>query len=145
MQTQKFSETLKDLLDEKNFTNKQFSKLVGISEACLSLYIKNYYPPSVKHLVIIAEYFNCSTDFLLGREPYNDNLSFKPCPPFSERICALETFMGFKPKDFYTCPDIAKSSYFSWKKGERQPALDNVLALAEICKRRVDFILGRES
>lgn len=145
MHAQTFSETLKDLLEENNLNNKQFSKAVGISEPCLSLYIKYNNPPSVKHLVMIADYFHCSTDFLLGREPFKENLTFRTCPPFSERIHALENFMKYSPKDFYSLPDISKSSYFSWKSGKRQPSLENVLALADICKRRVDYILGRES
>ncbi|MCM1545948.1 MAG: helix-turn-helix domain-containing protein [Clostridiales bacterium] len=143
--TQKFSETLKELLDERGLNNKQFSKLVGISEACISLYIKNNNVPSVSHLIKIAEYFQCSTDFLLGREQFKENLSFNVCPSFGEQVCFLEKYMNFTPKDFYSRERISKSSYFDWKYNKRKPTLDSVIALAEICERRVDFILGRES
>lgn len=142
---QSFGEILKELLEENNLINKQFSEISGISEACLTLYIKHGTTPSVKHLIKIADYFKCSTDFLLGKEEYKERLIFKPCPPFKERIIFLENYMNYKPKDFYSKDGIYKSRYFDWKSGKRQPALDNVITLATICKCRVDFILGRES
>lgn len=142
---QNFGEILKELLEENNLSNKQFSELTGINEGCLSLYIKHGKTPSVKHLITIADYFKCSTDFLLGKEEYKDNLVFKPCPPFEERIIFLENYMNYKPKDFYSKDGISKSGYFDWKGGKRQPLLDNIITLAVICNCRVDFILGRES
>ncbi len=142
---QSFSEILKELLEEHGLSNKDFSEITGICEACLTLYIKHGTSPSVKHLITIADYFKCSTDFLLGKEEYKENLVFKQCPPFNERILFLENYMNYKPKNFYTKDGISKSGYFDWKGGKRQPALDNVIALANICKCRVDFILGRES
>lgn len=142
---QNFGEILKELLEENNLSNKQFSKITGISEACLTLYIKHGTMPSVEHLIKIADYFQCSTDFLLGNEEYKEDLKFKPCLPFNERIVFLENYMTYKPKNFYLKEGISKSSYFDWKNGKRKPSLNNVLALAKICKQSVDFILGRES
>lgn len=140
-----FKETLEELLIINGYDQKTFAEKLQISDSCITNYIHNGTNPSVEHLVIIAEFFKCSTDFLLGREELNDKLSFKKCPPFAERMRDLPKYFNCNVKEFYTKAKIARSSYFRWKKGERYPSLDNVIRIADAFDCRVDFILGRES
>ncbi len=140
----KFSERLDDLIKDSKLNKKTLAKNVGINATCISHYILNKRFPTVESLIKLADYFQCSTDFLLGLEEEISNLTFKKCPPFSEQIKILKRECGYLAKDFYDNDKIAKSTYYNWLNG-KQPTVDNIIRLAELLDKRVDFILGRES
>ena len=140
-----FSERLSGLMFERNLTRKGLAQALQISAACLTHYLQDKHVPTVGTLVLIADYFQRSTDFLLGREEENTSLSFHPCPPFSEQIARLKKVFGCSSYEIYTKAGISKSCYYDWKSAIRQPSLENVTRLADYFGRRVDFILGRES
>ena len=139
-----FGERLEELIIEQNMDKKTFANKVGINATCISHFILGKHAPTVASLVKIADYFNCSTDFLLGREEENRNLTFKKCPPFCEQLLFLKEKFNYRPDDIYTDTEIAKTSYYNWLDG-KQPTLDNIIRLANLFDCRVDFILGRES
>ena len=139
-----FSELLAELIYEQKMDKKTFANTVGINATCISHYILGKHIPTVEHLIQIADYFNCSTDFLLGREEENHNLAFKKCPPFSKQLIFLKQTFNRKPSEIYGGTEIAKTSYYNWLRG-KQPSLDNIISLATLFDCRIDFVLGRES
>ena len=139
-----FGERLSELIFEQKLNGKEFAKITGIKESCISFYLQGKSMPTVVSLVKMADYFNCSTDFLLGREEENKSVKFKPCPPFSEQLLFLKSHFKCSAYKIYHNTNIAKSSYYEWLSGERQPLLDNIIKLAELFDCSVDFILGRE-
>lgn len=140
-----FVERLDWLINEQGLSQKIFAEKAGISESCISQYLKDKHIPTVENLIKIADYFHCSTDFLLGKEEEYDNLTFRKCPPFSERIVFLKNEFGGTVKKFLGNSKVVRASYFNWASGKRVPSLDNILCLAKNLKCRVDYILGRES
>lgn len=62
-----FGQKLQQLRNDKELTQMQLSKILGIKRALLSNYERGATLPSVRNLIKIADYFNVSTDFLLGR------------------------------------------------------------------------------
>lgn len=139
------SEILDELIQENNLERKAFAEHIGISESRITDYIRNGKFPTVENIIKIADYFHCSTDFLLGREEQHDNLTFKICPPFRQQIVFLKNEFGGKVSKFVEKAKIVRSSYFNWASGKYIPSLDNVICLANNLDRRVDYILGRES
>ena len=139
----KFGETLLELMTDHNLNRKMLAKNVGINATCISHYILGKRIPTVASLIKFADYFRRSTDFLLGLEEENENLTFKKCPPFCEQIKILEKAFS-SAKEFYETAEIAKSTYYNWLNG-KQPTLDNILHLAKVLDKRVDYILGREN
>lgn len=140
-----FAEKLKELMfDNGEMTAKALAAELGLPPPTITRYRKAHNLPSVKNLVLIADYFNCSTDYLLGKEPENKNLTFKACPPFSERIVFLAKNFRKNFYAFYREAKIPESTFFEWKNGESVPTLDSVIKLAEYLDCRIDFILGRE-
>lgn len=140
-----FAERLNGLIFEHDLNGKTFAAEVNISASCISEYLQGIHLPTLAKLLKMADYFNCSTDFLLGREEENPALTFKPCPPFSEQLEFLKEHFNCSAYHIYHNTDISKSGYYEWKSGKRQPTLENVVRLAELFECRVDFILGRES
>ena len=108
-----FVERLDWLIKERESNQKEFAKKAGISESCISQYLTGRHIPTVENLVKIADYFHCSTDYLLGKEEENLHLIFKTCPPFKERIVYLKKLFGNNVDKFVEKAKIARSSYFN--------------------------------
>ncbi len=63
-----FSQTFKALLAERKVTRYRLNKDTKISINCLDSWYNGKSIPSVENAVILARYFDCSLDELLGRE-----------------------------------------------------------------------------
>ena len=61
-----FSSRLKELIDSQGANGKTIAPEIGISEAAVSRYLRMLRIPDVNSIIKIAEYFNVSTDWLLG-------------------------------------------------------------------------------
>ncbi len=74
------------LRKEKNLSQKQVSAELGISQALLSHYEKGIRECGLDFVVKVAEYYNVSCDFLLGRTPERSGatLSFEDIPDAEE-------------------------------------------------------------
>lgn len=68
---------IKQLLDKRGLNQTQFSKILNVSESTISLYISGKHQPDYETLFRIADYFEVSIDYLLGR---ND------VPPFIKQV-----------------------------------------------------------
>lgn len=65
-----FSDNLKQLRKERNLTQNDIAKILNISRQAYSKYEKGLSEPSLNSLVKLANYFDISTDTLLGRKLY---------------------------------------------------------------------------
>ena len=141
----KLSDRLTDVFSDSQLSLKTLAQKINISASCLTYYSKGERVPTIESHVKIADYFNCSTDYLLGREEDNRSLTFEPCPPFCERLAFLKKHFGCTAYQIYHNSKISKSGYYEWLRGEHVPSLDNIVNLADAFGCRVDFVLGRES
>lgn len=141
----KLNETLSDLISDSELNLKETADKIGICASGLTYYLKGEREPSVETIVKIADYYNRSVDFLLGRENEKQNLTFKPCPPFSEQLKFLKKHFNCSSYRFYNGTKISKSAYYALRRGAQKPTLETIINLADEFDCRVDFILGRES
>ncbi len=63
-----FAERLKELIDEKYNTVKDFSKEIQIPYTTISNWLQLKRVPSIVYLRVVCDFFNVSSDYLLGRE-----------------------------------------------------------------------------
>ncbi len=63
-----FYERLKELRNEKKITQTELSKLTNLSTGCIGMLETGKREPTGKTLVILADFFGCSVDYLIGRE-----------------------------------------------------------------------------
>jgi transcriptional regulator with XRE-family HTH domain len=66
-----FKEVFSDLLDENNLNMKQFAEKSGIPYTTVVGWLKLGRLPDYTALLKISDFFNCSLDYLMGRQ---DNL-----------------------------------------------------------------------
>ncbi|MDD4565028.1 MAG: helix-turn-helix transcriptional regulator [Eubacteriales bacterium] len=67
-----FSQRFHDILLDNNTTAKILADEIEVSEGILSGYRRNLNAPSISKLKKIADYFGCSTDYLLGKDEYQE-------------------------------------------------------------------------
>lgn len=59
---------LKDLRMQRNLTQSDIAKILGVSSRAIGLYENGERDIPTDFLVKLAKYFNCSTDYILGIE-----------------------------------------------------------------------------
>ncbi len=144
----KFAETLDELIFEQNTKAKLDAKTLaenlGVRGSTITRYLREERVPTLKNLVLLADYFNCTTDYLLGRENENFYHAFKRCPPFHEQFCFILEYYSYSPFQFSKEAKIHQSRVYAWKTGKRIPSLDNIIKIADFFQCSVDFVIGRE-
>lgn len=63
----KLNERIKELRKNNNLTQKQLAAILGITEVSEQRYEYGTVTPTVENLILLADYFNISVDYLLGR------------------------------------------------------------------------------
>lgn len=140
-----FSHNLKDLCQEFNLNIKQLAKLVNIQDSLLYKYINEKSTPSIDNLIKIANFFDCTLDYLAGLDTeikafqftknYDKSLFFKR---YSEMLAqnnisnhALSKELGFSPAELK-----------HWKSG-RIPYLETLIKIANYFGISIDYLVGR--
>ncbi|MDE6474550.1 MAG: helix-turn-helix domain-containing protein [Clostridia bacterium] len=139
----KFSETLNDLLIEHNLNARTLAKVLGMENSTITRYLNGERLPTIDSLVRIADYFKCSTDYLLCMEDESYQRDFSPCPPFAERLAFLLNYYKCSSYRVYHTTGISQGRFYDWKNGISVPTVDNVVKLAKHFNCSVDFIIGR--
>lgn len=71
-----FGDRLRELREEKGITQKELGRVVSISERVIGYYEANdRFPKDENILKIIADYFDVSVDYLIGRTSSRKSLS----------------------------------------------------------------------
>lgn len=65
-------ERIKELRDELGLSQLQVSLAIGISQESISSYERGKTYPKADHLMALADFFQVSTDYLLGRSDIRD-------------------------------------------------------------------------
>ncbi len=97
-----FGDSLKELRKQNKLTQKELGEKFGVKENTISYWENNLAQPSYEILKDISDFFNVSTDFLLGKSTFTEE----------EEIDMLYKFLseaGYDiPKDM-TLEDLEKA------------------------------------
>lgn len=63
----KFPDRLKKLREGKNLLSKELAKIINVEPATITNWEKGKRSPKEDMLIKLADYFDCSIDYLLGR------------------------------------------------------------------------------
>lgn len=64
----KFAERLKELREDKNLSPKQLGRQIGVSDVAIYRWESKQRTPNIDVLILLAQFFNVSSDYLLGLE-----------------------------------------------------------------------------
>lgn len=87
MEKNEFVKTFNDLLDENGLNRKQFAEKSGIPYTTVMGWTNLGRLPDYMALIKIADYFQCSVDFLVGRQDEIDyNYAYVTCNPAEQAL-----------------------------------------------------------
>ncbi len=90
-----FIKRLLALLEEKNITQVQFAKEIGVSNVTISRYVTGERRPQIDVAIKMANYFNVSLDYLMG---ISLNKNFTDSKVLDKNLLKLQDF--FKKSGF---------------------------------------------
>jgi len=64
----KIHERLAELKTRSTSSSKQIGEMTGISKRSINEYLTGKTNPTIENLVKLADFFNCSLDYLVGRD-----------------------------------------------------------------------------
>ncbi len=62
-----FSERIKEQRRKHGMTQAALGKIIGVGQDSISIYERGRNYPEVRNLIILADYFGVSIDYLVGR------------------------------------------------------------------------------
>lgn len=65
-----FGELMAELRQDRGLTQKELGKILSVSTGTISNYENGVHHPDLEKLVQLADFFQVSTDYLLGRKDY---------------------------------------------------------------------------
>ncbi len=65
-----FCEVLKQLMAEENLNQVQLAEKAGVAQNTISAWLSKKKEPSIRSLWLLADYFNVTLDFLVGRKDF---------------------------------------------------------------------------
>lgn len=66
----KFRTRLKELREEHNISKLELSKVIGVSDVMIGYWERGRSEPTASSIIAIANYFEVSTDYLLGKTDF---------------------------------------------------------------------------
>ena len=89
-----FGNILEELRKDRKMTQKELSEVIYVTTGTISNYENDRYLPDIEKLIMLADYFNVTIDYFLGRASYNLN------PDTFEKPIDTTTTIGSFLKDF---------------------------------------------
>lgn len=62
-----YFQRLRDLREDKDLKQVQVAEILGIQQTVYSRYERGYQTIPVEHLLVLADFYGVSTDYILGR------------------------------------------------------------------------------
>ena len=141
----KLSKRLKELMDEAEIKTPALGAAIQTEPSAITKFLRGERMPSANTLVKLADYFNCTTDYLLGLSDILDDRKFKRRPPFSEQIDILIAFSKKSQYRFGIEANLSDETFRRWRKGINEASVETLVKIAKYLNCSVDFVLGRES
>ena len=63
----RFQESLKELRNERKIGQTELAKAIGVSSGIISLWENGLREPTLSNLIALANYFDITIDYLVGR------------------------------------------------------------------------------
>lgn len=139
----KISERLTELMSEKGISNNTLAEITGVTPCSVGRWKRGVKNMRLAQFVMIADYFNCSLDYLAGRsETFIDFIPQK-CPPFYNHFKKILAHKGISRNKLNTETKIKSSHLVDWKNGA-EPQIYSLIELADYLDITLDALVGRE-
>jgi len=143
MDKSNFSERLKELMFENELNAEQLADAVGVSRTTAYRWTKE--PLQIKRdsLIAVADYFECTIEFLIGRSYDDRKIKANACPNFAKQVRKIMKEKNISTYKFERTGKFKCSYLNDWEKGY-QPVIQTLIELSEYFGCTIDYLVGRE-
>lgn len=136
-----FKNNLKELilLDHKDITS--FSVAIGISRRSVSNWFSSR-SPKLESLIRVADYFDCSIDYLLGNTESKTFYRSENPVNFFTRYTFLKQKKGLTDFQIAKICQISTSAIVKWKDGVT-PEFEILVKLSSLFECSFEYLIGR--
>ena len=137
-----FQERLIDLLEENNMSRLKLALSLNITSTTINGYFNKNYYPTIDIAIKMADYFNCSLDYLFG-------LNDKKAPSNLNNRDFIDNFDLILKQNKLTISkgmkilQMSEYNYYRWKKG-LFPKTNNLITIAKNFDVGLDFLVGNK-
>jgi len=121
-------ERLTELMLEKGTSNKELAKVLGVALGTVGYWKKGKNNMRLPQFMAIADYFNCSLDFLAGRSDTYLDYAPQERSPFYEYLKKLMADRGISRYKINIETKIKSSHFVDWKNGS-EPQIHSLIEL----------------
>lgn len=141
-----FPKILKELMDEKPVDAKSLTKYLELSDASIIYrWLKGELGLLLPTAVKVAEYFNCSLDYLFGRSDDYGIGNYRQCPSFDIQFRKVIDEQEVSQYRLVKDKVIYGGNIDSWLNKKQVPHIETIIKLADYLKISLDYLVGREN
>ena len=136
-----FQQSLKDLMDEKEINRSQLGRNIGVSSKTIDGYFNSNIYPDIKIAKKLAEYFECSLDYLFGLSDIKKKNTIISSGSFIENFLQLIKENNTTLNRTMKSLKMSRTNFYRWKTGDF-PRTQNIIEIAKYFNCSVDFLVG---
>lgn len=138
-----FVDCIQDYIDREGITLNRFSERVGIALSAIIKWNNLEYFPTIESVIKIADYFECSIDYLFGLSERRE-VTTVPSGGFLEAFEALCNKMGVSHYKVAKECQFGQSMISKWKRG-KFPKCETLIKIAGYFECSIDYLIGRKA
>lgn len=141
----KFHERLAGLIIESETSVQELSEKYGFSLSALYKWLRGVCYPSFDNLILLADNFGCSADYLLGLK--DDEVEYtanEQRQPFDVLFSDLLKEKNVSEYRLVKQTGLARSKVDEWRKAASLPSVESLVLVAKFFDVTVDRLVGRE-
>lgn len=139
----KFQKRFNSIIEDSDYKRTELNKLIPLSQSTLSNALTYGIIPSTKTLIKIADFFNISIEYLLGKTDNEEFYKTSINTSFKSRFESLCIEKGVTHYKVAIDCLFDKSSISKWFSKNFIPELEILELLCDYFKVSIDYILGR--
>lgn len=142
----KFSERLKELMDEKNIDAKTIANSLNLSStSTIYMWRNDNKSILVDNAIKLADIFNCSLDYLVGRSDDYGSGIYNSCPVFGERLKIVLKEQNSSQNKLLKFANISAKSLNNWLNNKGIPHIESAIKISDYLNINLDYLVGREN
>ena len=138
-----FIDTLNDYIIRHNMTPTSFARELGCLERCVARWLNGTNTPSLEYIIKVANYMNCSIDYLFGFIETPAIILAVPPSSFSVRLEQLIRQTKISKNKLSAICNVTSSTVSKWILRGQLPKPDVACSLANYFNCSVDYLIGR--
>lgn len=141
-----FKVIFKELLEEHNITARKLCEILDIDHSSIYLYMQGSYP-NITNAVKLANYFNCSLNFMFGIDELPNVYTFFSTydeTVFFERYIKLLKLNKISHYKVSKELKFGNSTFQKWKSGSL-PKIETLIKLSNFFGYSIDYFIGRSN